>query len=1070
MWPANAFRYSPSIVVVIDALDGSIVDVNPSFIRVLGIERDEAIGRRTVDLAIWTQLETRASIWMRLRSSRRVCGDLIVMHSRLGHDVHGRLHAEVFEHEGRDFVLAIVQEVGRSADGTDEGAQQATMDNYRSLVDAAVEGIYRSLPGGGFIDVNPALARMFGYASPEEMLAAPIRRANDLYVDKRHARELVEELDRDGRLVNAISQAFRRDGSVIWISENARAIRANDGSVAFYEGTLIDITERVVADMRLRQSQVLYKTLVDNCRDGVFLAQGGSLLFANKALADLLGYPLDQLPRDYMSFIAPESHAAQLERCTEREAGSREMFESEVMMRRADGSTRLMQVTSVAVDYDGRIASTGTIHDITEARLRQDATAAAEQKYRALFRNSVTGMFQSHPDGRLIEANDAIARMLGYADAADMLGRVQRMDQLYSRPADRAEMIARLLREGRVISYVFPARHVDGSEVLVDLNAQVVRDPAGHVLYIEGSAQDITARRSAEDALQRSELRYRTLVEHSQVGVYMMLDDRYTYVNHAFAAMFGYAESELIGADFRLLVPPESVDHQERRYRRQTQGKGKAGDYSVTLMRKDGVRLEVVVSAGRIDMDGKKYTTGTIRDVTDQLRVQGQLEHNASHDLLTGLPNRLYFERRLEEVIAAARDGGSSDYAVLFLDLDAFKVVNDSLGHVSGDLLLVQIAGALREILGDDVLVARYGGDEFTLLAPQPCSRARAEQLAQQVVTRLGASFLINGHRVFSGASVGVVLGRPDYLGADDVLRDADTAMYRAKAKGKSAYVVFDDAMHAAARERLKIETELRFALERGEFRVYYQPVIDLHTGAVSGCEALVRWQHPQRGLLLPADFLGVAEEAGLIVALDWWVLEQTCRNLLRWQQRFAAHAGLIVSVNMNQRQFADRDLIPKLLRVIGGFGLDSSRLALEITETIFRGGRDEAQTRLKELKELGVSLVVDDFGTGYSSLDSFATSAFDALKIDRSFVRDVATNFRHEAIVRTVTGFAENLGLRLIAEGVESVAQAHLLRGLGCGLAQGNLYAAAMPVEAMERLLAVGLQRWRTLEAGAVA
>jgi len=276
--------------------------------------------------------------------------------------------------------------------------------------------------------------------------------------------------------------------------------------------------------------------------------------------------------------------------------------------------------------------------------------------------------------------------------------------------------------------------------------------------------------------------------------------------------------------------------------------------------------------------------------------------------------------------------------------------------------------------------------------------------------------------------------------------------------------------MHAAARERLKIETELRFALERGEFRVYYQPVIDLHTGAVAGCEALVRWQHPQRGLLLPADFLGVAEEAGLVVTLDWWVLEQTCRNLLRWQQRFPSHGGLIASVNMNQRQFADRELIPKLLRVISQFGLDPSRLALEITETIFRGGRDEAQTRLKELKGLGVSLVVDDFGTGYSSLDSFATSAFDALKIDRSFVRDVATNFRHEAIVRTVTGFAENLGLRLIAEGVETVAQANLLRALGCGLAQGDLYAPAMPVEAMEQLLGMGLERWRTLEVGAVA
>jgi EAL domain-containing protein (putative c-di-GMP-specific phosphodiesterase class I) len=232
-----------------------------------------------------------------------------------------------------------------------------------------------------------------------------------------------------------------------------------------------------------------------------------------------------------------------------------------------------------------------------------------------------------------------------------------------------------------------------------------------------------------------------------------------------------------------------------------------------------------------------------------------------------------------------------------------------------------------------------------------------------------------------------------------------------------------------------------------------------MRSGAIEGCEALVRWQHPERGLLLPVDFLGVAEEAGLLVALDWWVLEQTCRNLLRWQKDYPAHSGLIASVNMNERQFSDRDLIANLAGVFERVGLEPRKIALEITETIFRGGREEAQARLKDLKELGVSLVVDDFGTGYSSLDSFATSAFDALKVDRSFVCDVTTNFRHGAIVHTVTGFAESLGLRLIAEGVESEDQAKLLRSLGCALAQGNLYSPPIPAEEMELLLRDGLR-----------
>jgi diguanylate cyclase (GGDEF)-like protein/PAS domain S-box-containing protein len=551
-----------------------------------------------------------------------------------------------------------------------------------------------------------------------------------------------------------------------------------------------------------------------------------------------------------------------------------------------------MQVRSVAIDYEGGIASTGTIHDITDLRRRHDAISAAEHKYRSLFLNAVTGMFQSHPDGRFARSE---RRHCAHA----RLRRRRRhprprsaLDQIYAHPEDRTAMIEKLVTERRVVGHVFPARHVDGSEVSVDLNAQVVCDEAGRVLYIEGSVQDITARRLAEEALQRSEARFRTLVEHSQVGVYLMLDDHYTYVNQAFAAMFGYAEDELIGADFRVLVPPDVARAPEHRYRCQRAGQGNRGDYGVTLVRKDRVRIEVVVSAGRIDVDGKIYTTGTIRDVTEQHRVQRELEHNATHDLLTGLPNRVYFEQLLTQVMASSCSNSNAEYAVLFLDLDGFKVVNDSLGHASGDLLLVQIAKTLRTHLGDQALVARYGGDEFTLLPRGACSRERAELLANRILLLLGSSFEVNGHRVFSGASVGVVLGRPDYASAEDVLRDADTAMYRAKAKGKSAYVIFDDAMHAAARARLRIETELRFALERGEFRVHYQPIVDMRSGAIEGCEALVRWQHPERGLLLPVDFLGVAEEAGLLVALDWWVLEQTSRNLLRWQKDYRPIAG----------------------------------------------------------------------------------------------------------------------------------------------------------------------------------
>ena len=1056
---ASAFRFSSSLVAVMDASDGRIVDVNPAFEQQLGYARDAIVGKRSVEIDFWPSLETRSHIWARLRGERRVTGDRVVFRARDGGERAGILYCEMFENDGAAHVLAVFQDVREVTPG--DAAASVDPGSYRALYLAAAEGLYRSLPDGGWIDVNPALARIFGFDTPAQMLAETAGlRASSLYADPQHSARLCTILDAHGQFENQRAQVRRRDGSHAWISENARLVRDADGHALFYEGSIIDITDRIESEARLKLSETMYRILVENSHDGVFLIKrNGTVGFVNDAMAAALGYkPEELIGTNYMQLIAPEDLAAQASRRAERAGGSYSVQNYDVRMVHKDGSRRLLHISAGAVDYEGDIASTGTARDITDEHARQEALRTAERNYRELFQHSVTGMFQSHPDGRLLEANDALARILGYVDATALKAGIRHMREIYAHGDDRQRMVETLLHDGHVENAVFLARRRDGGDVVVEISAHTVFDSNGQVLYIEGSAQDISARVEAEKALQRSELRYRTLVEHSQVGVYMMQADRYTYVNHAFAAMFGYSESELIGADFRLLVPPESREHQENRYRRRSEGEPSNGDYSINLMRKDGSRIEVVVSAGSIVIDERPYTTGTILDVTQQRRSQRQLEHNASHDLLTGLPNRARFEQELAKVIAQARSSGNSDYAVLFLDLDGFKFVNDSLGHASGDLLLIQIADSLRTRLSGQALVARYGGDEFTLLPNGPCSRARAEQLAQRVLAMLGGSFDVNGHRVFSGASLGVVLGHPDYRSPDQVLRDADTAMYRAKASGKSAYVIFDDAMHAAARERLKIETDLRFALERGEYQIYYQPIVDLHDGAILGCEALVRWQHPERGLLLPDQFLGVAGETGLIMALDWWVLDQTCRNLLRWQRRFPAHAHLRASVNMDERQFADPNLIETLRGVLRRTGVDPATLSLEITETIFRGGRDEAEATLRGLKDLGVSLVVDDFGTGYSSLDSFATSPFDALKVDRSFVRDMATNFRHRAIVRTITGFAEDLGLRLIAEGVETVEQAELLRGLGCASAQGFLYAPPLRVEAMEQALDTGL------------
>jgi diguanylate cyclase (GGDEF)-like protein len=409
------------------------------------------------------------------------------------------------------------------------------------------------------------------------------------------------------------------------------------------------------------------------------------------------------------------------------------------------------------------------------------------------------------------------------------------------------------------------------------------------------------------------------------------------------------------------------------------------------------------------------------------------------------------FLRHLGEVIDRARARDDFGYAVLFLDLNCFKWVNDSLGHTVGDRLLVEIAHRLEDQLASEMLIARHGGDEFTLMPDGPCDESRALDLANRVLRVFEQPFLVNGQEIYSGASIGLVLGRPEYESPEQLIRDADTAMYQAKGQGRSKLVLFDDAMHRQARRRLRLENDLRRAFDRGEFRLFFQPVVDIGSGRIAGAEALVRWQHPSRGLLVPADFLQIAEETGDITSIDGWVLEESVRWLARWRAR---HPGLFVNVNVDERQIASAEVVADVHRLLHAHGLAPDALRLEVTESAFRAGAGPVADRLVALKALGIGLVVDDFGTGYSSLEAFAASPFDGLKIDQAFVRDMHVNPRHRAIVRTIVAFADELSLALTAEGVEDAAALGLLRAMGCRFGQGYFFSRPVEAVAFEQLL----------------
>ncbi|HEX8353101.1 MAG TPA: EAL domain-containing protein [Pyrinomonadaceae bacterium] len=450
------------------------------------------------------------------------------------------------------------------------------------------------------------------------------------------------------------------------------------------------------------------------------------------------------------------------------------------------------------------------------------------------------------------------------------------------------------------------------------------------------------------------------------------------------------------------------------------------------------------------------------RYLAEQERISRELEESrehfrnaALHDALTGLPNRTLLMSHLKLAVEHARRRPGYLFGVLFLDLDRFKVVNDSLGHVAGDQLLVQLARRLEDCIRSTDTVARLGGDEFAILLSDIEDYADAARVADRIQEGLARPFHLGGHEVYTSASIGITLSANGYSDPEAILRDADTVMYRAKANGKARHELFDEAMHARAVALLRTETDLRRAVERDEFCVVYQPILSLLTGEVAGFEALVRWEHPERGRVAPSEFIPVAEETGLIVEIGRRVLGESCRQLRDWQARGVAHGSLHMSVNLSGKQFAQAGLAACVAEALGESGLDPRCLRLEITESVIMGNAEATCSTLARLRALGIGVSIDDFGTGYSSLSYLHRFPIDTLKVDRSFISRMGGGDEDGEIVRTIVTLACNLGMGVVAEGVETARQAELLRGLGCEYAQGYLFSRPLDPDAAEAWLA---------------
>jgi diguanylate cyclase (GGDEF)-like protein/PAS domain S-box-containing protein len=573
-------------------------------------------------------------------------------------------------------------------------------------------------------------------------------------------------------------------------------------------------------------------------------------------------------------------------------------------------------------------------------------------------------------------------------------------------------------------------------------------------------AHERETRRRAESALVESEERYALAARGANDGLWDWdLRTHRIYFSPRWKLMLGFAEEEIGDGVEEWL----SRVHREDAARLKTQivahlnGETVHFENEHRMTHRDG-SWRWMLSRGLAvrDEKGAAYRmAGSQTDITERKLAEEQLLHDAFHDALTGLPNRALFLDRLGLALERSRrrDGR---FAVLFVDLDRFKVVNDGLGHLAGDALLVAVSQRLLAFVHPGDTLARFGGDEFTILLDEVGGAEDAVRTAERIQGELSRPFdLPSGREVFTTASVGIALSDVRYQTADELLRDADTAMYRAKAQGRARYVLFDAGMHTRAVELLTLETDLRRALERDELVVYYQPIVAIDTGRLSGFEALVRWRHPLRGLVLPSEFIGFAEESALIVPLGAWVLKEACRQTAAWVRSASGDPPLTVSVNVSARQLARPELGDEVEAALEESGLPASSLRLEITESLMVQSAEAAPATLARLRGLGIELYVDDFGTGYSSLGTLQTLPVDKLKIDSSFVARLEANEGSRELVRTILALARNLGLGVIAEGVETEGQRRLLAELGCEQGQGFLFAGPLTAEEVGELVA---------------
>ena len=941
-----------------------------------------------------------------------------------------------------------------------------------------------------FITAGPAI--LFRWAAkpewPVEYVSENISQlgysAEDLVKGRLKFAEIVhpDDLDQVGQEVetytrqgkNTFSQTYRvvtRKGRIRWVEDRTVVERNDDGGVTHYLGILIDITNEKQAEFALQQSEQKYRRLVESLGPHyIFYTHNtaGDYTYLSPSIESILGYTREEfIPYNYEEFLTDHPINKLAIQYTERCVAGEKLPPYEMEVRHRDGSTRRLEVTEAPLfnEQGDVVAVEGIARDITENKKAEQALKVSEEQFRALVETMEDFVWEVDRNGVYTYCSPQIKKILDI-EPGEMLGKTP-FDFM---PPKEAEYIAGLFSAIVENREPFTALentnlHQDGHVVVMETNGVPFFDAEGHLAGYRGIDRDITLRKQAEQKIKEQSVFLQSVIDGVQDAIMVIGTD---YTVH----LMNKAASTLFDAKFIAdTAHPKcyEVCHQRGNpcgdnenfcAMREVMESGKPATIVHHHTRRDGTQKHVELVATPLLNDAGSVcgVIETSRDITGHLSVQqmlkeqkASLEHLAHHDILTGLPNRMLFLNRLDQSVRRAHRTGEK-LAVLFIDLDQFKQINDSMGHALGDAVLKHVSRRLQACTREDDTLARLGGDEFTVIMESLHLLQHATVLAQKMLRALQAPITVEGHEFYITVSIGISLYPQDGNDAEILLRNADTAMYKAKDEGRNSVQFYTEAMTERAFERILMETHLHRAVENEQLVIYYQPQVNLGTGNLIGMEALVRWQHPEMGLVSPAKFIPLAEDTGLITSLGEWVFRAACTRISEWYE-----AGLNpgrIAINVTGKQLQNEAFLTMVQGVLHETGCRPEWLELEITENFIMKQQECSIGVLRKLRDLGIELAIDDFGTGYSSLAHLKQLPVSKLKIDGSFVRDIPKDANDKGIARAVIALGKSLGLRVIAEGVETGEQKTFLSREGCDEGQGYFYGHPMPHEKMAGVL----------------